>query len=349
MFTPKKSVVALFSFLPLIALIVSACGTTNQQAPTNAPTKALTPMTIQLSWVNTIEFAGFQFAQEKGYYAEEGLSVQSVEGGFDKDDKFIDPIEQVVSGKANFGVVGIDRILSARMDGRPVVAISSIYQRSAGAIVSLAKSNIKTPEDLVGKTIALAGGPSTTYFYALLKQRGLDPKKMNIVERTDFTTAPLTSGKADAMDSFITNEPVSLKLDGQSVDTILYSDYGLDAYSNLIFTTEDMIKNKPDLVVRFLRATMRGYQTALNDVDQAAQFSVKYNPKLAVKAEAASMRASVPLLLPAANKRLGDMQPQVWELVYKLLRESGTLTKDFDLKQSFTLDFLDKANAQAKN
>src|SRR5262249_53498964 len=149
--------------------------------------------------------------------------------------------------KADFGILDGTTLLSARADGKPVVAIAAIYLRHPLALISLADKNITKPADLVGPKLQISG-VSTVIFQALLRSEKLDPAKMNILERTDFTSTPLLDGSADVIDGWVTNEAVDLTQSGHKINMVLVSDYGIDVYPDIIFTTEDRINKNPDLV-----------------------------------------------------------------------------------------------------
>jgi ABC-type nitrate/sulfonate/bicarbonate transport system substrate-binding protein len=206
----------------MVALGLAGCGSSNEATTAAGP---LTQTTIQLGWVHTMEYAGFYMAEEKGYFADENLSVKIIEGGFDADGKFIDPISQVVSGKADFGMVDGNTLLTARANGASVVAIATIYQRNPVAFISLAEKNIIKPQDLIGKKLAIDLETATGISYlALLASQGIDPSQVNQVPRTSFTNDQLTSGEVDVLDAFVTNQPIQLELAGYSLNTILASD-----------------------------------------------------------------------------------------------------------------------------
>ena len=114
--------------------------------------KTLDEVTVQLKWVHQAQFAGFYWAQEKGYYAQENLKVRFREGG-----QGIDSAQPVISGEADFGVITPEDVLIKRSQGAPLTAIAAIYRRSAVVFVALADSGIIRPSDFLGKTVAAAG------------------------------------------------------------------------------------------------------------------------------------------------------------------------------------------------
>jgi NitT/TauT family transport system substrate-binding protein len=132
---------------------------------------------------------------------------------------------------------------------------------------------------------------------------------------------------------------------GHQVNAILASDYGIDVYANIIFTNEATITNKPELVERFLRATVQGMQSALQNPKDAVALAVARNADLSVEAETESMNRSLPLLNPAGG-RPGLMRPEDWETTHQILLDQGVLDKPLDVKAAYNLSFLEKVSSQ---
>lgn len=324
----------------LVGLVVAGCDT-KEVEPTPTVTPQV-PVQVQLSWLHSIEFAGLYMAKAHGYYAQENLDVSLQSGGFDSEGAAIDPIEQVISGEADFGVADGTLLLVARSEGKPLIALMTIYQAHPLAFVSMAENSLERPQDLIGRTVHISSG-SEVVFQALLRQEGIDPARINIVERQDFTTAPLTSGEADVIDGWVTNEIVTLTEEGHTFSAILPSDYGVEAYPNVIFTTEEIIANHPEMVRSFVKATLRGMKSAVEDPEQSAALSVEYNPDMVFKTEELAMQQSLPLLLPMGS-RLGAMDAAVWDFMHQTLLDQDILADPIGLEQAYTLQFLDENN-----
>ncbi len=321
----------------LIILAVTACGSSNEQAVAAAPA---TPVTVQLAWVNTVEYAGFYEAEEKGYYANENLAVKLNELGDSA------PVDLVVAGKADFGITSADILLSARAAGSPVVAIATLYQRSPVAFISLAEKNIRRPEDLIGKKVLVHFEGTTGLVYkALLAAQGIDSTEVEGVSRTDFSNKQLLDGEVDVMDAFITNQPVQLAQEGHEINAIIASDYGIDVYANVIFTSEATVANKPELIERFLSATVQGVQSAVQDPKGAANLALARNAKLNLESEIESMNRSLPLINPAGGQP-GMMRAEDWEITHQILLDQGILNKPLDLKAAYNLSFLEKVHSK---
>ncbi len=324
------------SILLLLSLVLTACN--NDDSKDETPAKSLTDVKVQLSWAHTIEFAGFYEADAKGYYKNEGLKADLLAGGFDAEGNMVDPIAVVLSGAAEFGVAASENLITARSEGKPVVAIAAIYQRNPLVYASLLDSNIMTPADMKGKSIR-NDPDSAVLLAALLKSANLTLDDLNLVTLGDYSTGPLLSGEVDILPAFVTNEIV--QLDGVPINIIVPSEYGINDYSNVIFTTEQMIQEKPELVEGLIRATFKGYQVAIDDPESAAKLSVARNSELDVRTETTSMIASVPLL-NVPGSWLGGMDPAQWQFTMDMMIELGTLAEAIDLPQVYNLTFVEK-------
>jgi NitT/TauT family transport system substrate-binding protein len=324
----------------LLILIIS-------QAACSVAPSTITPVdsiNVQLSWIHTIEYAGLYEAVDKGYYAAGHLDVKLNSGGFDENDNYISSIEKVVTGDADFGIIDAQSLLLARAQGTPIVAIAALYQRSPVAFISLAEKNILRPEDLVGVTVSIDPTTSGSLLRSLLASKEVDPTSVNIVQRTDYTTAPLFDGTADVIDGWLTNEAVILSREGHTYNALLASDYGIDPYANIIFTREDTIAAKPDMVERFLRATTQGIKQAVAEPEEAAQLVVQYNPERDLEIETEAMLRSVPLLNPSRSAP-GMMSDEIWEVTHQILLDQSMLTEPLDIRAAYTLTFLNQIYA----
>ena len=313
-------------------LTLVGCGTLTQ-SPTPA---AKRPIHVQLAWVHSIEYSGFYTAQDQGYYDSANLDVSlDVLGD-------TSPIDQVVAGKAQFGMTSADNVLLARAAGKPVVAVATIYQRSPIAFVSLAKNSITKPQDFIDKKVIVdLKGTTGIVYRALLASQSINEAQVQTQPRADYTNDALLNGKADVMDAFINNQPVQLKQQGYDVNVVLPSDYGIDLYANVIFTTEEMIKTQPDVVEAFVKATTLGMQRAIQDPEAATRLTLARGTNLNATSEATSMRLALPLMNPAGS-RPGMMTAANWQTAYQILHDQGLLTQQLDVQQAYTLTFLDK-------
>ncbi|MBE2201972.1 MAG: ABC transporter substrate-binding protein [Anaerolinea sp.] len=325
---------AIFLIIVSIVIVASGCNTA-------ADNKPLDQITVQLSWFHTAEFAGFYVAAQQGFYAAENLDVTLVAGGPE-----VNPVAEVLAGNAQFGVTAGDNIIRARANGDEVTAVASIYQHSPLIVMALADSDIKRPQDLVGKTVGvISPNLDTTWdiqFVAMLNHLGIDIADMTLIPIENYHgAAELVSGRMDAASGFFSiNEPVQARLDGDEITTIFYSDYGILLYANPIFTTNDLINTQPDLVQRFVRATIRGYLLAIEQPEQTVTDVLQYDANLTQEGELATLLAQIPLI-NTGYTRVGQMEANVWQTTADILLEQNVITTPVNINTVYTNTFID--------
>ena len=291
-------------------------------------------VTLRLKWFHQAQFAGFYVAKDKDFYKSAGLNVDIQPGGPD-----FPAIQMVAGGNEQFGVTGADQILIARSKGVPVVALAVIFRRNPFVLFSLAKSGIKVPADYVGKNIGVKiGGNEELIYRAVLAKAGIDKSKLNEIP-VKFDITPLLTGTVDVWPGYLINEVLAAKEKGFDVNIVSPTDYGIDLYADTLFTTEKMIKEKPDVVRKFVAATLKGWSSAIAAPEEAAQITVKYGLKLTYDHEFAMMKASLPLLRPDA-KPVGSMDAANWTAAQKLLVDAGFQKAPVDVTKAFTVEFL---------
>jgi ABC-type nitrate/sulfonate/bicarbonate transport system substrate-binding protein len=245
----------------------------------------------------------------------------------------------VAGGNEQFGVTGADQILIARSKGVPVVALAVIFRRNPFVLFSLAKSGIKSPTDYVGKNIGVKiGGNEELIYRAVIAKAAIDKSKLNEVP-VKFDISPLLAGTVDVWPGYLINEVLAAKEKGFDVNIVSPTDYGIDLYADTLFTTEKMLAEKPDVVRKFVTATLKGWSSAIAEPEEAARITLKYGSKLTYDHEFAMMKASLPLLKPDA-KPVGWMDAANWSAAQKLLVDAGFQKTPVDVSKAFTVDFL---------
>lgn len=219
-------------------------------------------VTLQLKWKHQFQFAGYYAAKIKGFYKEEGLDVDFIEGAPDKSAS-----RAVLEGRADFGIADAD-ILLDRLNGKPLILVAPIFQHSPFIILSLKDKNIIKPSDLIGKRLMISQSAETDLQikYFLLRQN-VPASAIQSVKHTGNVRS-LIENKADAMTAYISFDPMSLKKLGYEFNVLNGRMYGLDFYGDALFTSERMLKEKPEIVEAFRRAILKGWQYALEHKEE---------------------------------------------------------------------------------
>ena len=325
-----RTITRIFSML-LLVIAVIAC---EPQQAKRTPDE----VTLQLKWLHQAQFAGFYVAQEKGYYAKENIKVEFLEGG-----QGIDNAGSLISGKTDFGVVAPEDVLIKRSQGAPLTSLAAIYRRSAVVYISMADSGIIRPADFMGKKVAAAGTAGAIrdfefQFYALMKKLGLDSKKLKIITY-DPDYVAFYKGEVDVTAAFATGGLIKMRQKGLKLNLIWPSDYGIHFYSDTLATTDRLIVENPGLVSRFLRASLKGWQDAIEDYRQAVAVTLKYSQIKDQELQTAMMEAMLPLV-HTGEDQIGWMKAEVWQGMYQILLEQRLLARPFDIDQAYTLRFL---------
>ena len=323
-----KPITKICTLLLLTIAILAACGPQEVEKPPDE-------VTVQLKWIHGTQFAGFYVAQERGYYAEENIEVTFVEGGAG-----IDRTEQVVTGKADFGVEAAEEILVQCSQGKPVVAIAAIYRRNPVVLVALADSGIERPADFLGRSAAIGGSDAELQLEAMMKRLGLDIGQVEVVPFSyDYT--PFHNGEVDITMAYATVSLIKMRQAGYEVNLIWPSDYGVHLYADTLITADQLIAENPDLVTRFLRATLRGWRELIEDPEGAMAATLEYVQEADAEIQTQMMEASLPLV-HTGEDQIGWMKAQVWQGMHDMLLEQGVLDEPVDLHEVYTMEFLQK-------
>ncbi len=297
---------------------------------------ALDEVTVQLKWIHQAQFAGFYVAKTQGFYSEEGIDVTFLSGGLG-----IDLVQVLVDGSADFSVIGADKVLIHRSLGVPIVAIATTYRVNPFVLVAFADSGIASPYDFVGRTVATTGGYDVVQFQAMLKNLGVDPASVDAVPYT-YDDTPFLEGEIDVTVSFSAGSLLYLKesIGDRAINIISPDDYGVHFYSDTIIVHEATLAYDPDLILRFLRATLRGHRFALLDPHAAVDAAMHYAEIQDRALQAEMLEASIPLIHTGQDE-IGWMRPSVWQGMYDILYEQGFLPNPLAVSDAFSLVFLE--------
>jgi ABC-type nitrate/sulfonate/bicarbonate transport system substrate-binding protein len=272
----SASAPAAASSAPASSVAASAATSTVASTPASSSAAAsatavadLGTLDFRLSWIKNVEFAGEYIADSKGYYKAEGFSTVNLQGG----GPTATPIEtDLVQNKTFCGISSPDITAAAVVQGAALKIVAAQYQKNPFAIMSLAKSPIKTPQDMIGKKIGVQA-TNESVWDTFLKANNLDPSKITKVP-VQFDPTPITTGTVDGWFSFITNEPITIAGKGFPVTTFLLADYNYPLVSEVYVVRAADITANRDKIKAMLRAEIKGWKDNIADPGSGAALAV---------------------------------------------------------------------------
>ncbi|MCX7272958.1 MAG: ABC transporter substrate-binding protein [Burkholderiales bacterium] len=261
---------------------------------------------FQLDWLPGGDKAAAYVALKQGFFAAEGLdvTVQSGRGS-------ADAVTKVATGAADMGTGGISALMMAAAEsGVPVKAVYSVYSKQPDAIFTVKGAGIDGLKSVGGKTVATAPfSSSNTTWPVILQANGIDPASVKLLKVDPATLAPLLAqGKVDATINWITVAPLFervLRQAGKELLVLPWSTQGLDGYGLTLFASDKMIRERPDVLRRVLRAYAKATDFALKNPEAAAADLKAIVPEMDVAVAAGEFRASIPLIRNEVSARTG--------------------------------------------
>jgi NitT/TauT family transport system substrate-binding protein len=313
--------------LALFALAAAGCHQKKED------TSGLVHVKFQADWYPQPEHGGFYTALAKGYYKEEGLDVEIQPGG-----PYSIATKQVSSGAAQFGMGSSDNILEAIAEGQPLIAVAATMQHDPQGIMVRKDSLVRSFSDLDGHTIAVR--PGSTWFEYLVKRYQLN--RVREIPAT-YSVANFVADPQYIQQAFPTSEPFFAHQAGVETRMLLVGDSGYSPY-RVMFTTQDFLREHPDTVAGFVRASLRGWRDYLNDPTAAHAVIAKLNPALNPEWMQFSWQALRDGKFvrgdDASGARLGQMTAERWTTMYQQLFELQMIAKPFDPTVAYTLQFV---------
>lgn len=296
---------------------------------------------LQLKWFHQFQFAGFYAAKEQGFYQEAGFDVE-----IKQRDIKTDAMSDVLEGRADFGVSD-SSIIVKRLNGEPLVIASTIFQTSPLVFISMEQSNITSPYDLLGKKIMFQRSVDDASLQALLQMFGVSEEKYDFLPH-NFDDWTINKGTADVMSAYSSDQPFKYAEKGIKIDILDPASYGIDFYGDLLFTTEERINQDIDGVKRFVEATRKGWQYALDNQREVSELIIsKYNSELSLQNLLNEAQATERLVKSRLTP-IGNVFPERFQRITEIYRQlhmvpdhvdiSGLLLQDYEM-QPFQLDY----------
>ena len=289
---------------------------------------------IQLPSDHQFQFAGFYQAIWQGYYNEAGIHVE-IRSGLNNEGKFIDAIDAIATGKADIAPLDGLSLLIAQDQGADIVAVAPILQRTPWTFHSLKEKPLDNLSDLANASVAVDPDSINTY-NLLLKNEKLVPNP-SLIASVSPTIDNLITGEAEVISGYANISVWLAKKKDIQLNTLYTENYGIDFYADVITVNRDKLHKDPVLVEKFLQATLRGWEYALNNKEKTIQQIVNsfprkfhitdltgFNRHFAFHFQKLSRYPQVPL---------GNNDPERWMRMHDALKRIGMISGNFDMKR----------------
>ncbi len=269
-----------------------------------------TKLTFQMDLdVKNVQFAGLLVAERDGLYRAAGLEVDVQRLGKGSSD-YSNLSAKVAMTEGMVGSIESGLFLAGRAAGLHIVALGAMFQQTPLGLISFRTAGIRTPNDLVGKTVAVHGDGHEA-LDAILQRAGMNRTQLTVTD-ADYGNAPLLTGKCDAKQGYLVDELIQLQVEGNDMVALSFGANGYAAYSQVYFVSETTLRKHRAALVRFIAASNHGWRTAMADVPGTAKFVVQqHEPTLGLEYQTRSLRAIGPLLT-AESPQMGVTTPETW-------------------------------------
>ncbi len=319
----------IFATLMACTLLLSGCaaGQTGDDK-TAQDGKDLRKLTVVLDWYPNALHAFLYQAEEAGYFAEEGLTldIQPPAGTNDA-------LSMVAAGKADIGLYYQQDVIQARVEQNvPIKSIAAVVQAPLNIVLSLKDKNITSPKDLVGKTVGYAGTElSEALVRSIMKHSGVSAEDVKMVDVGFDLMASMTTGNVDATIGCLVNHEVpQMEKEGFEVNYFFPNDYGVPQYYEGVFVANDkMIAEEPEVLGAFLRACAKGFHDFKNNTDEVLQVLLDHQDEANFALDPEVEKKSCEVLLPlmeTADTAFLTQTEACWQQNIDWMHEEGLIS-----------------------
>ncbi|NJO42365.1 MAG: ABC transporter substrate-binding protein [Cyanobacteria bacterium CRU_2_1] len=330
--------------------LIAACATNQQTAQSESPTASasaspsgsgeLTKVSYGTNWYAQAEHGGFYQAIATGIYREYGLEVSIKMGG-----PQVNGTQLLLGGAIDFFMGYGSDAIKAVEEGIPKITVASIFQKDPQILIAHPNTGVDSLEDLKGKPIFISGAANVTYWPFLQAKYGFtDDQKRPY----NFNPGPFLADQNSAQQGYLSSEPLSIKQEG-GFDPVVFllADYGYDPYSTTIECKRELVEQNPDLVQRFVDASIKGWYSYLDDDPTPGNELIKKdNPEMTDEQLAYGIEKmkeyGIATSGDAETQGIGAMTDARWKSFFDTMSSQGVFKSDTDYTKAYTLQFVNK-------
>ena len=249
----------------------------------------------------------------------------------------------VAAGSDTFGMADSSSLITLASKGGEIKSVMSMLNSTGFSVVSLAETGIREPKDLEGKSVAVSpGDPLAQLLEAVAKANDVDISTINFIQVDPAAkVVSVLEGRADALLGGADDQYFLIKYQGKEPHALRYSEHGANIVGMTILTRTDLIESNPDLVERFVRASVKSWEAAIENPEAAVEAALKVKPDLNEQSTLDQLMVDIELLhSPASPDRIGYGAEEDWTRTIDLLKTYRGLETDQDWTAFHTNEFV---------
>ncbi|MCQ6262740.1 ABC transporter substrate-binding protein [Alcanivorax sp. MM125-6] len=296
--------------------------------------RAADEVTIGTSWYAQAEHGGFYQAKATGIYEKYDLDVNIKMGG-----PQVNGLQLLVAGQYDFTMGYPLRNIKAVSEGLPVVSVAACFQKDPQGLI--AHPHVKSLEDVGDRTVLISTSARSTYWPWLQSEYGFTDAQ---AKPYTFSLGPFLADKELVQQAYVSSEPFAAEKGGVTPNFFLFADNGYPPYAATLETRRELVEDNPDLVRRFVQATMEGWKSYLENPAPGNELIQQDNPEMTDAQLAFGLKKLKEYGIVAGGdaqeQGLGYMNDARWEKTFQFMVDADLVSEDVDYKQAYTLEFL---------
>jgi ABC-type nitrate/sulfonate/bicarbonate transport systems, periplasmic components len=324
-FTRARAVAVLAS----AALLLAGCAAAEPEPSDEPAAGPADKISVVLSWSPQPAQGGLFAAEVAGIFDKYNLDVTLVPSGPRVPRK---PL--LASGEVQFGMLSADEILVSREEGLNLVALHSTVQQNPLGFISHASNPLKDFEDMEGRTVFVAPGQAWWQYV-------VQTYDLTVNEQAYQGLATFLTDENSVTQGFVTSEPFYAAAEGVEAEFLSLDESGWSTYMNTIATTDEFLASNPDVVERFVKASLEGWAYYIENADEVNAEILKLNENATAEAQDYDTERLLPMLQSgdAASKGFGYFDPKRWEKLGEQLKKLGLIPADADVTKGYNTDY----------
>jgi len=295
-------------------------------------------VSLRLNWYLGGLHVPFYYGKAEGFFEEEGIDLTINEGRGSGN-----TTQVVAAGSDTFGMADSSSLISLAAKGAEIKSVMSLLNSTGFSVVSLAETGIREPKDLEGKSVAVSpGDPLAQLLEAVAKANDVDISTINFVQVDPAAkVVSVLEKRVDALLGGADDQYFLIKYQGEEPHALRYADHGANIVGMTILTQTDLIESNPDLVERFVRASVRSWEAAMENPEAAVDAALAVKSDLNRQSTLDQMMVDIELLRsPASPDRIGYGAEEDWTRTINLLKEYRGVEAEQDWTHFHTNEFI---------